>query len=212
LADERNLADTSRFSFSAALHPSNRVKNRYRDILPFDHNRIASPAVPYINASSVQSIDQRRYIVAQGPLPHTVPDFWTTIAENKCPFIVMLCNPVEKGAEKCAVYWPQSTDSPLELNGIFRVRLKRSEPLSGVNAQLRELEVECSKTNGVHRCIQLHYTGWPDHGVPEQSDDFLNFLRHWRELHSSHGQSALPVVVHCRQVSLCTHLFDLTCL
>lgn len=53
------------------------VKNRYKDILPFEHARVRlaglqAGACDYINASHVQaSRSHKRYIAAQGPLPAT---------------------------------------------------------------------------------------------------------------------------------------------
>lgn len=52
-------------------------KNRYKDILPFEHARVrlgstGSGACDYINASHIQaSRSHKRYIAAQGPLPAT---------------------------------------------------------------------------------------------------------------------------------------------
>lgn len=43
----------------------------------------------------------------------------------------------------------------------------------------------------------LHYTAWPDHGIPESTTSILNF----RELVREHIQStkgAGPTLVHCR--------------
>lgn len=53
------------------------VKNRYKDILPFDHARVVLANKPrgacdYINASHVRSPrSNKRYIASQGPLPAT---------------------------------------------------------------------------------------------------------------------------------------------
>lgn len=53
------------------------VKNRYKDILPFDHARVrladrSEGSCDYINASYVQaSRSNKRYIASQGPLPAT---------------------------------------------------------------------------------------------------------------------------------------------
>jgi len=42
----------------------------------------------------------------QGPLPTTVVHFWRMVLEHKVPAIVMLTNLVERGAAKCARYFP----------------------------------------------------------------------------------------------------------
>uniref|UniRef100_A0A672H3A9 protein-tyrosine-phosphatase n=1 Tax=Salarias fasciatus TaxID=181472 RepID=A0A672H3A9_SALFA len=63
-------------------------KNRYKDIVPFDHTRVkltfttAKNDSDYINASFIQGVSgSRAYIATQGPLPHTVVDFLRMIWE-----------------------------------------------------------------------------------------------------------------------------------
>uniref|UniRef100_A0A3Q0S773 protein-tyrosine-phosphatase n=1 Tax=Amphilophus citrinellus TaxID=61819 RepID=A0A3Q0S773_AMPCI len=65
-------------------------KNRYKDILPFDHSRVKLTLVTskndtdYINASFLKGVsDSRAYIATQGPLPHTVVDFLRMLWEYK---------------------------------------------------------------------------------------------------------------------------------
>ncbi|TNN33771.1 Tyrosine-protein phosphatase non-receptor type 12 [Liparis tanakae] len=60
----------------------NNKKNRYKDIVPFDHTRVkltlttAKNDGEYINASFIKGVSgSRAYIATQGPLPHTVLDF-----------------------------------------------------------------------------------------------------------------------------------------
>uniref|UniRef100_A0A3B4TNB2 protein-tyrosine-phosphatase n=1 Tax=Seriola dumerili TaxID=41447 RepID=A0A3B4TNB2_SERDU len=58
-------------------------KNRYKDILPFDHSRVklklktTNQDTDYINANFIKGMDgPEAYIATQGPLPNTVIDFW----------------------------------------------------------------------------------------------------------------------------------------
>ena len=44
---------------------------------------------------------------------------------------------------------------------------------------------------------QLHYTGWPDHGIPDDIDVILGMLQKMREIRSKDTNNA-PIVVHCR--------------
>uniref|UniRef100_A0A667Z8N8 protein-tyrosine-phosphatase n=1 Tax=Myripristis murdjan TaxID=586833 RepID=A0A667Z8N8_9TELE len=63
-------------------------KNRYKDIIPFDHSRVKLTLTTskndsdYINASFIKGVSgSRAYIATQGPLPHTVLDFWRMLWE-----------------------------------------------------------------------------------------------------------------------------------
>ncbi|KFA74717.1 hypothetical protein S40288_03924 [Stachybotrys chartarum IBT 40288] len=87
------------------------VKNRYKDILPFEHARVKLQApregsCDYINASHLQaSGSNRKYIATQGPLPATFEDFWSVIWEQDVRVIVMLTAESEGGQLKCHPYW-----------------------------------------------------------------------------------------------------------
>uniref|UniRef100_A0A8C9NT14 protein-tyrosine-phosphatase n=1 Tax=Serinus canaria TaxID=9135 RepID=A0A8C9NT14_SERCA len=91
---------------AASEQPENVKKNRYKDILPFDHSRVELSLITsdtdshYINANFIKGVyGPRAYIATQGPLPTTVTDFWRMIWEYevlvrcsfifryKCPFI-----------------------------------------------------------------------------------------------------------------------------
>ncbi len=41
----------------------------------------------------------------------------------------------------------------------------------------------------------MQYLAWPDHGVPDDSSDFLNFVS---QVRSKREDTPEPVVVHCR--------------
>ena len=42
---------------------------------------------------------------------------------------------------------------------------------------------------------QLHYLGWPDHGVPANAFSMVNFIRQVRKIHPPFHQP--PLLVHC---------------
>ncbi|KAJ3516157.1 hypothetical protein NM208_g14878 [Fusarium decemcellulare] len=87
------------------------VKNRYKDILPFEHARVKLQEKPegscdYINASHLKaSRSNKRYIATQGPLPATFEDFWSVIWEQDVRVVVMLTAESEGGQLKCHPYW-----------------------------------------------------------------------------------------------------------
>lgn len=124
---------------TAADLPCNRPKNRFTNILPYDHSRFKLQPVDdeegsdYINANYVPvseiwisfqregrtiiflfSLNQghnspREFIVTQGPLHSTRDDFWRMVWESNSRAIVMLTRCIEKGREKCDHYWPVDT-------------------------------------------------------------------------------------------------------
>ncbi|CAJ2510851.1 Uu.00g064760.m01.CDS01 [Anthostomella pinea] len=87
------------------------VKNRYKDILPFEHARVrlahrADGTCDYINASHIQaSRSHKRYIAAQGPLPATFEDFWSVVWDQDVRVVAMLTAEQEGGQLKCHPYW-----------------------------------------------------------------------------------------------------------
>ena len=42
---------------------------------------------------------------------------------------------------------------------------------------------------------QLHYTAWPDHGVPDNTMSLVSFIRHVRKLQPVSQEH--PLLVHC---------------
>ncbi|KAI0843949.1 hypothetical protein F5Y00DRAFT_256416 [Daldinia vernicosa] len=100
------------------------VKNRYKDILPFEHARVrladrAQGACDYINASHVQaSRSNKRYIASQGPLPATFDDFWSVIWDQDVRVIVMLTAESEGGQLKCHPYWHDTEFGPIKLRSM----------------------------------------------------------------------------------------------
>ncbi|KAI0908387.1 hypothetical protein F4823DRAFT_493115 [Ustulina deusta] len=96
-------------------------KNRYKDILPFEHARVrltsvGAGACDYINASHVQaSRSHKRYIAAQGPLPATFEDFWSVVWDQDVRVMVMLTAEEEGGQLKCHPYWRGREFGPIKL-------------------------------------------------------------------------------------------------
>ncbi|MCJ1472705.1 hypothetical protein MMC13_001354 [Lambiella insularis] len=114
------------------------TKNRYKDMLPYDHSRVrlqnvASGGCDYINASHVKAKwSNRHYIAAQAPVPATFEDFWRVIWEQDIRVIVMLTAETEGGQRKSHPYWLPDSYGSLKLKALSekRVSLDSSSNLS----------------------------------------------------------------------------------
>uniref|UniRef100_A0A915L880 protein-tyrosine-phosphatase n=1 Tax=Romanomermis culicivorax TaxID=13658 RepID=A0A915L880_ROMCU len=114
---------TKEYSSEIGGRPENMRKNRYRDILPYDHSRVKiTPYADdsdsdYINASLIKGANECiGYIATQGPMPETVNDFWQMTYEFGAKTILMLCDLFEGGKPKCHQYWPDLGSSAEYIN------------------------------------------------------------------------------------------------
>lgn len=194
------------YSRKEGQKPENRNKNRYKNILPFDHTRVilrdTDPGIPgsdYINANLISSeedlgIEGKTYIATQGCLPSTLADFWWMVWQENTRVIVMTTKEVERGKNKCGRYWPEEGSS----KDYGRITVRNISESSNNDYILREfLVVNDNKDNQSERKIfHYHFTAWPDHGVPSDPGCVLNFL-HDVNKRQEDIPSAGPVVVHC---------------
>eukprot|EP00117_Sycon_ciliatum_P020564 scpid31244/ scgid18280/ Tyrosine-protein phosphatase non-receptor type 4; Testis-enriched protein tyrosine phosphatase len=178
-----------------AFIPENFCRNRYRDIAPYNNSRVRIRAQgrDYINASYVKTkvgSGTLNYIAAQGPLPHTLDDFWEMIWEQKNQLIVMVTAEEEGGRTKCECYWPRDKVPILVWDLEVTLVDETTRPGYGMR---RTFKVTHLKTNESLEVTQLQYLDWPDHGEPEDSADFINFVLEANKLRIP-GQDLL---VHC---------------
>ncbi|VDO69523.1 unnamed protein product [Heligmosomoides polygyrus] len=197
--EQEALRCDSEFSVKCASEGMHVMRNRYRDILPYDRNRVTlseSEENPngYINASFISLPKGRtRFIAAQAPLPTTLEEWWKMVDEQKVLLIVMLCKLVEMNKVKCERYWPVEIGQSL-LFGHYEISLDGVDTFADDEYLLRRLRMTNQKTGESRVIHQLHYKEWPDHGCPSGESQLINMIEKMAELHES---SDSPVLVHC---------------
>ncbi|EGT40089.1 hypothetical protein CAEBREN_05256 [Caenorhabditis brenneri] len=189
-------ADMTQNAFNANQSANiSESKNRYADVPCQDQNIVTllKPPAPndYIHANFVgcPMVPERRFICTQGPLDHTVEDFWWMVVQQRVEQIVMLCKTIETGKLKCAQYWPLNMGEKRVFNSIV------VENVSGTKAMERDGEIQVTTLHvyvGGNTMIvrHLHWSEWPDRGVPPCKLTSLELL-------SAVRGSRMPIVVHC---------------
>ncbi|XP_046979201.1 tyrosine-protein phosphatase non-receptor type 7-like isoform X1 [Schistocerca americana] len=178
------------------------TKNRYRSILPNERTRVclppasplADPLTTYINANYVRGFDseEKAYIATQGPLPHTVSDFWLMVWSEGSTVIVMITKLWEKGRPKCERYFPEDEADEPSVYGDIEVRITATCPRDGYT--LRELIV--TRGDETRRILHLWYDTWPDHATPSSAQALVAMASEVAEYRQV-GSGDPPVVVHC---------------
>uniref|UniRef100_A0A8C0IUP4 protein-tyrosine-phosphatase n=1 Tax=Chelonoidis abingdonii TaxID=106734 RepID=A0A8C0IUP4_CHEAB len=180
--------------------PANVSKNRYPHVLPYDHSRVRlsllgeEPHSDYINANYIPGYaSPQEFIVTQGPLKKTIEDFWRLVWEQSVCNIIMLTVGMENGRVLCDHYWP--SELSLVSYGHIHVDLLSQSSADEWTMRTFKLWHVSEQLRGRH-VTHLHYTAWPDHGIPESTASLMAFL----DLARGHMQKAKgsgPTLVHC---------------
>ena len=198
----------------------NNVKNRYPDVLAYDHSRVIISKVQgtdYINANYMEGFgtDGNAYIAAQGPLGppkadtptattgaatapqlNTINDFWRMVWELNISTIVMLTNLIEGNRIKCALYWPEDTQN------YGRIRVRKIEESRFCDYVIRKFSIQriqVRSNDGLTRQVtQFHFVAWPDHGVPIFPIAMIQFVKLVRAyINQTEDGTNAPTLVHC---------------
>lgn len=193
------------WSRKVGLESNNKDRNRYSNIIPWDHSRVKLPVKEggndYINASWIQ-LGAHTYIASQGPLASTSAHFWQMVyAYGGDPATVVMLTPVyEHVVEKCARYWPSdkhadSTYTKEQGDFEFGLHLtleKKSENEHYTYSQFK-LTPDDPK-HPPHTIHHLYYNTWLDYSKPNADADIRALIQ---LVNNSLKNPGAPLVVHC---------------
>ena len=178
-------------SYLDIFQDSNPHLDRYSDIKPYKHNTLKmSNKSQYINASPINIQGKQNYFIStQGPKPETIEDFWTMVYDYNSNIVVMLCKLLEGGRKKCENYWEAKMKS-------FEIVIEKEETFDMY--VVRTLKLKNLEKKDERFVYQFHFTGWPDHGVPDISNGkvfeiFCEINKKVDELNKGKD----PIIVHC---------------
>ncbi|CAO2143484.1 unnamed protein product [Urochloa humidicola] len=181
--------------FTAARDNANwKRRNRHKDVLPFDYNRVrlqTSEGNDYINASLIKTEgnDKTRFIFTQGPKPQTFEHFWQMIYENCCPVIVMV-TPVDP--KKCHEYLPIDKEQKQGDYGKFNVKITKTEYICDDQLELCSVTIQRNETGRVHSLLHIRYSKWDDHEAPNGNTGVQQIIKRLYHIPREH-----PIVAHC---------------
>jgi protein tyrosine phosphatase len=113
------------------------------------------------------------------------------IVENKVSLIVMLCNLEESNRVKCHQYWPNENKSKdFKLFTINHESEKNNKVIYERKFSVNYKDNKDEKFS----VTQIHYTAWPDHGVPSLDKTYNHFETMFKYVSIA---KVNPVAVHC---------------
>ena len=152
----------------------------------------------YINANNIEGFYKcnNHYIATQAPLENTFQEFYEMIWQSKTNVVIALTSLVENGRVKMNQYWPEKKKtfgvSQFEVSLVGEVK-------TGSDLVIRKLKVKNLCENEERTIFQIHYTGWPDNGVPNDYQSFVqiyNYQKLFAQEGKKSGLNGSPIV-HC---------------
>lgn len=194
-------------------------KNRYKDILLYDHSRVklhhncdqlSEANCDYINASyldptsefmdlTVQGKESReqlmkelKIIATQGPLPETTGDFWKCVVDQQCLLIVSLTEEYEGGLKKCSAYWTPGVYNSGQ--SVVKVLVRKVEAFD--HFVLRSFTVAVGEIQ--RYVLQVQLNQWQDMNVTVDPRDILPLILLKEHILSEiKPHSGYPTITHC---------------
>ncbi|XP_071952916.1 receptor-type tyrosine-protein phosphatase epsilon-like [Antedon mediterranea] len=188
------------------LHPCieakksiNRIKNRYANILTYDHSRVVLKETDddesdYINASYIKfNGNSKAYIASQGPNEASLNDIWRMVWKENSSIIIMVTNLVEKNKIKCKQYWPDVGEAV----AYGRLTVTNVDEKITSYFTIRKFEIKMEGHSETRSVLQYHFTAWPDMDVPASPAPLLEFVYQIKEVKRSLPADTGPAIVHC---------------
>ncbi|KAI5970683.1 PTP1 [Candida margitis] len=219
-----NNPTESIWSLSASILKTNKNRNRYSNVMPWNETRVKLPVKneatysDYINASHIKLQIKgdtliNRYIACQGPLESTRNHFWSMCFNesekqgNEVVIIAMVTPLTEQGMVKCDKYWPelgetwQFSQKNIE-DGIVleELTIKNVNETYDANEDYLLTEFELKSGTKTKKVYHFYYYKWADAKVPHSITPLANLSRHINEVKqattSSPENQAVPII-HC---------------
>ncbi|GAA52333.1 tyrosine-protein phosphatase non-receptor type 5 [Clonorchis sinensis] len=160
-------------------------KNRYQSILPNYSTRVIlpmlnnDPATSYINANYIHGYggQPNAFIATQGPMSHTVVDFWRMVWYSHAPAIVMITKLVEQQVVKCELYLPNSVPETVMSVTPFGMTpsstTSNNTSCSFTSSPFSSDSPSLSDTSSVPRSARLHSSNPLDSGMTSLDEHSL---------------------------------------
>ncbi|XP_038048236.1 receptor-type tyrosine-protein phosphatase kappa-like [Patiria miniata] len=193
-ADYKTLPNDQLHPWTVASKPENKKKNRFANVIPYDHSRVVltpvekDPHSDYINACYVDGYSETdKYIASQGPNNASLNDMWRMVWQMNVDKIVMLTNPVENGKTKCLQYWPDTG-----VTAYANITVTIIDEQTFLDHTIRQFNITEVNEEETRHVKQFHYTTWPDMKPPEYPAPLLNFMR---VVNAEHNEGR--TIIHC---------------
>ncbi|CAF3615371.1 unnamed protein product [Adineta steineri] len=184
-------------SCNEGIKPINRLKNRYKDVLPYDKSRVILKCEndsDYINASFIEDFNgYHRYIAAQGPIDESINDFIRMIWDFQITSIICTANDVEAGRFKFRRYWPNNEESCQF--GLYHIAKDQSSDKSYSCNDYEICPLVITREETQRHVLLYHFLHWPDHDTPNDEAPILDLLLRLYKNRDSSIDS--PILVHC---------------
>ncbi|XP_072179871.1 receptor-type tyrosine-protein phosphatase kappa-like [Diadema setosum] len=196
------LKNSQLHSWTVASKEQNKTKNRFKNIIAYDHSRVVleivngDPHSDYYNANYIHNYRGEKGIIAsQAPNEASLTDFWRMVWQENVETVVMVTALTQNGKDQCTQYWPEKSRSITI--GNFSIFLSEEHTFS--DHAIRELVIKTGRGEEKRTVTQFHYMSWSKKEVPVDYTTLLDFVEAVLHHHTTMPLSKRnrPMLVHC---------------